>query len=171
MATAPNTGNYSVFKGEFEFTPLGGTKYHMGNVPQAELEMEVETLDHFSAMTGTKSKDFTAVTQKKATLNITCDEFTASNVQMHLLGTQDLDTDGNITVDIGTEDMVRGMVEFTGKNSVGRKISMVLPDVQFRPASAFPLISDEFAQMEFTGEVNAVNGSFGTVTFLDSQSE
>lgn len=46
---------------------------------------------------------------------------------------------------------------------------MTLPSVSFGPSGSLNLISDEWGQIEITGEVLTVNGSFGTLEVIDEE--
>lgn len=168
MPISPDTGNYYVGKGAVYFTPVGGVERHIGNVPEFELEIEIEELEHFSSMEGTRSKDLTVAAQKSATLRILMDEWSYQNLSFALLGDTDNDSDGNITIDIMSENLIRGAIRFAGANDVGPQWNMNLPSVAFKPSAAIGLITDEWGQLEVTGTVEIVDGSFGTMTLQDS---
>lgn len=167
--TSPNVNNYQIPKGDVYFTPAGGERRHMGNAPAAELTLDVETLEHFSSRTGVRTKDFTAVTGKTGTLALTLDEITKENLRIALLGgAVSTDTEGNYSFEIGTVSEVNGRVEIIGTNDIGPKYSFDFPSVTFTPSGALGFISDEYNNIELEGEVLAVEGSFGTVTELES---
>lgn len=171
MATSPNTDNYLVGKGECYFTPEGGTvsdRYHMGNATVFEVELTLEELEHFSSMTGVKTKDLTVVTSKSAVVRVTLEEWTQKNLAMALLGDVGEDTDGNVQIDILSQSAVKGKLEFIASNDVGPKWDYEFPSVSFRPNSAISPISDEWGTLELEGEVLAVSGTFGTATLQDS---
>jgi hypothetical protein len=167
---SPDTGNYSIPKGNLYWTPDGGVRRHLGNAPAAEFTMEVETLEHFSSMTGIRTKDFTATLGKTGSLAITLDEVTLANLQIALLGGDvETDTDGNDGFEIGATVSVTGRVEIIGSGEIGPKFTADFPNVTFNPSAGIPFIGDdEFAQIELEGEVNAVNGSFGRLTLQDT---
>ena len=168
-ATSPNTANYQIPKGNVYFTPTGGVRRHLGNIPAAELTLDVETLEHFSSMTGVRTKDFTATISTTAALALTLEEMTKENLKMGLLGgPTTTDTEGNYTFEIGTQTSITGRVEIIGTNDVGPKYSYDFPSVSFKPSAGVGFISDEYNNIELEGEVLAVNGSFGTVTELNS---
>lgn len=171
--TSPDVRNYAVLKGNIYFTPAGGDpvndRRHLGNVPEGEFEPSVEVIDHFSAMEGVRTKDFTATLQKTATLTLTIEELTAANFSLALMGDVETDSDGNKVVDILSTDVVRGRVEIVGTNDIGPKMTWNFPSVAFRPSGAISFIGDDdWSNIEVTGEVEAVNGSFGTITWQDS---
>ncbi len=174
--TSPNVGNYTIPKGNAYFTPDGGARRHLGNAPEANFSMEVEKLEHFSAMAGIKTKDFTAVLSKSATVTITLEELTLDNFRIALLGGDNepdpASTEGDLSFEIGTEDAVTGKLEIIGSNDIGPKYTWVFPSVTFTPSGdGVNIISDSddaVASIQVEGDVNAVNGSFGRITLQDS---
>ena len=56
-----------------------------------------------------------------------------------------------------------GEVKFTGTNEVGQKFEWHFLRVEFVPSSAISPISDEWGQLEVTGNVVAVAGKFGKI--------
>lgn len=168
LYNAPNTENLAIMKANVYFTPLLGARRHMGNVPTAELELSVDTLDHFSSMEGVKSKDKKFVITKGGTIKLTLEEITPANLAIFLLGEESVDTDGNVVVELLKNTEVTGRLEVVGSGDYGPKIHLDLPNVSFMPSAALGLITEEVASMELEGEILVSNGSFGTATFLDS---
>lgn len=175
--TSPDTGNYAVLKGNVYFTPsgVGGTKRHMGNCTQFDFEPAVNTLDHFSSMTGIKTKDFSEALEKSATLLLTLEEITLSNLQIALLGdtiagdpvTATSEGHGLMGFEILANALVNGKVEIIGSNTVGPKYQIILPSVNFIPSKAISFMGDSnWASIELKGDVLAVNGSFGRLDLL-----
>lgn len=173
---SPNPGNYAVLKGNVYFTPtIGGTRRHLGNCTKFDFEPAVDTLDHFSSMAGVKSKDFSVALQKTATLSLTLDEITLKNLQLALLGgtlaadpvTDTTDGHGLMGFDILTEALTNGVVELINSNDVGPQYQIILPSVNFKPDGAVSFIGDDdWAAVDLSGDVLAVNGSFGRLDLL-----
>lgn len=172
---SPNVLNYAVFKGEVYFTPTGGARRHMGNATVFSMEPTVTKLDHFSSMTGIRSKDKTVVTEKSFTLSITLEEMTLSNFKIALLG-GDIGADSVNTTEgglqgfeIGAETSTNGVIEFFGTNEVGPQYDMRLYSVELSPDGAVEFIGDnDWANVALTGDVLAVNGSFGRYNLKNS---
>ena len=139
----------------------------LGNVPEFEFTPEVTRLDHFSSMTGIKTKDKSVVTEKGGTLRIVMEELTAENLALALGGAVTQNTAGQDEIDILSEDAIAARVKFVGINDVGKKATWLFDRVEFAPSAAVNPISDEWMQFEISGGVLAVAGSFGTVTFDD----
>lgn len=159
---SPDVLNYLVGKGIVSFAPTGTSTYiDLGNAPKFEFESNVTKLDHFSSREGTKLKDLSVITDRSATLNITLDEFSVENMAIALGG----DTSGSDIV-IGGVSEFKGAIRFVGTNDVGPRWQWDFPSVSLTPNGAIGLISDEWAQIELTGDVLAVDGSFGTAVRL-----
>lgn len=171
MATSPNVLNYFIGKGIVKFTPAGGVQRDLGNAPEVEVTPEIEKLEHKSSRAGISSVDFTAETSVKATLRVVLDEITAENLALQLLGEVVDLTDGSKTFEILSQSAITGQIDFTGTNDVGNQVAIIMPEVKFAPSGSLNLISDDFGQIELTGDVLvqvATDGSrsFGTVTVV-----
>lgn len=172
---SPNTGNYSVLKGNVYWTPAGGTKRHLGNCTQFDFEPVVDTLEHYSQMEGVKVRDLSVAIQKSATVSLTLDEISLKNLQLALLGgslgadpiTATTDGHGEQGFNILTQDLVNGILELEGSNDIGPKYRVYLPSVNFKPNGAISFMGDaDWASIELQGDVLAINGSFGRVNLL-----
>lgn len=159
---SPDVLNYLVGKGTLWFQPEGTSGFiQLGNAPTFEYETSVTKLDHFSSMEGTKLKDMSVITERTATLNITLDEFSVENMAIALGG----DTSGDEIL-IGAVSEFRGAIRFIGTNETGPRWQWDFPSVSLTPNGAIGLISDEWAQIQLTGDVLLVDGSFGTAVRL-----
>ncbi len=162
--------NYTIGKGIVSFKKEGeGTYRDMGNVPTLEFTPAIETLEHFSSRSGVREKDLTVVLQKSGTLRMIMEEFDAENMALMLLGTVGVDSSGYTSIDIFSETEISGELRFVGSNDVGRQFQLDLLKVDFIPGASVSFISDEWGQLEITGQVASVAGEFGTLTFLDEQ--
>lgn len=167
MANAPSINNYYVGKGVISFKKDEDTDFvDCGNVPEFEWTPEVEKLDHFSSREGVRQKDRTIVLEKKGTIRMVMEEWNVRNLAIALLGEVSQDTEGNSVIEIFASNAVSGALKFTGSNEVGPKFEWVFNRVDFIPSSSISPLSDEWGQLEVTGEAAAVDGSFGTVTLL-----
>lgn len=139
----------------------------LGNCPEVEFTPEVETLDHFTSQEGIQKKDKTVTVKAGGTLRIVMDELVADNLALVLGGVVSETTSGIKEIDILADTVIAAKVRVVGTNDVGRKITADFNRVEFTPSSALSLISEEFATFEATGEVLAVAGKFGIITFAD----
>lgn len=172
---SPNTGNLRVGKGALWFTKEGGVRTHLGNCPSIEFTPTITKLDHFSAMAGIKLKDASVILESGGALKVVMEEWTAYNLSLMLLGDVNEAAVGGPTVDILTQSTVNGMIEFISANEVGPKVNLTLYNVSFAPSGSINPISDEWGNMEVTGEVLASQtapnvGKFGfmQITNIDS---
>lgn len=172
MPTSPNVLNYFIGKGNLYFTPAGGEERHLGNAPEVEITPEIERLDHFSSMTGIRSKDRSVILEKSMTIRMVLEEMTVENVRLMLLGgTATLNSAGNAEFEMFTENAITGALRFAGSNSVGNQVNITMPSVSFTPSGSLSLISDEWGNLEVTAEILAVDGSFGTVELVETEEE
>lgn len=166
MAIAsPDIRNYAVGKGAVFIRVTGETDFrHIGNCPVFTFTPAIEKLDHFSSMSGVKSKDRTEILSKSGTLNITFEEMTPENLRIALLGVISEGSGGDQEISIFTESAIRCEVKFVGNNDIGPRYETLFHQVDFIPSGEIPWISEEWMQCELEGECAAVNGSFGIAT-------
>lgn len=165
---APSVNNYQIGKANVYFTPVGGARRHVGNVPSANFEIAPDKLDHFSSMAGIKKKDFSAVLSVTGTLTLTLEEINADNLALALLGSDPAadnttEGDGNIAFIIGAVESVSGRVEVIGSNDVGPKWTYDFPSVTFTPSNAVDFIGEDFSGLQIEGDVLAttIDGTVG----------
>jgi hypothetical protein len=159
---AASTDNYYIGKGVVSIKHVGTSVWvDLGNVPEIEFTPELETLEHFSSRAGTRTKDKTVVIEKKGTLRIVLEEWTIENLLLAVIGTEN--SDG--TIQIFDTNAVECQVRFVGANEVGNTFTWLFNKVEFIPSAGIGLISDEWGQIELTGNVSADgSGEFGTIT-------
>ncbi len=168
MGTSPDVLNYYIGKGTVSIKLDGeGAFRNIGNVPTLELTPEIERLDHFSSQSGIKTKDRSVITETGGTLRIVLDEYTAANLQLALVGAIDPNSAGDDEIDILSLAELKGAVRFVGANDIGQQVDISLLSVDFSAGSSVNLISDEWGQIEITGDLLAVSGKFGQMTGRD----
>ena len=173
---SPNTGNYRIGKGRFEFKRDGEMDFkHMGNAPEAEFTPTIEKLDHFSSMEGVREKDLSVVVERGGTLAITLEEWTPDNMSLILLGTIDEGAVGGPTVEIFDQDSIEGQLTFYSNNDTGPRWNFYWFNVSFIPSQALNPISDEWGAIEVEAEVlvsqtapNAGRFGYAQLTNLES---
>lgn len=166
---APDTGNYLIGKGIVLLKPEGDDAYYMvGNVPELDITPDVETLEHFSSMGGTKEKDEVIVLTKSGTVRMVMEEMIAKNIALLMLGdvTEDQYGAGTASIALFSRSSITTAFQFYATNDKGPRWFFDLPKVIWNPSGAFSPISDEYAKMEATGEWAALDGDFGTATLL-----
>lgn len=165
---SPDIRNYTIGKGVCHVLTAEDSDWRdVGNVPVFEFTPNLTTLDHYSSRSGVKKKDRKVVTEKSGTLKLVMEEWTLQNLRIALLGAMGVDSTGKGTIDIFSGNAVSAQVKFTGTNEVGTQFEWLFPAVDFIPSAALSPISDEWGQMEVSGEVLAdASGKFGTVTEL-----
>ncbi len=171
MGTSPDVLNYYIGKGVVSIKLDGeGSFRNIGNVPELELTPVIEKLDHFSSTAGIKTKDRSVATTVGGTLRMILDEITAENLQLALVGALDFDSASDTEIDILSLSELKGAVNFVGANDVGQQLDFSLLSVDFSAGASVNLISDEWGQIEITGELLSVAGVFGTMTIRDTTS-
>lgn len=78
--------NYTIPKGKIYFDDGTGEEY-LGNTPTAEIGVESTSLDHYSAESGIREKDDTALVEINRSLSITADDISVSNWARFIIGT------------------------------------------------------------------------------------
>jgi hypothetical protein len=165
--TSPNVDNYYIGKGKvFIKTASDADWVDVGNVPTFEFTPNITKLDHFSSRAGVRSKDKSVVQEKAASLHMILEEWTARNLALALLGAIDNSQPSQVTIDIFSLNSITASVKFEGQNEVGPKWNFEFPVVEFSPSAALNPISDEWGQIDITGDVLFDDGtqSWGTAT-------
>lgn len=162
---SPNILNYTIGKGRIQIKRSGDAEFRdIGNVPEFEFTPEIDKLEHFSSMEGVRERDRTVVREKKGSLRIVFEEMTAENLSIALIGALTEGSSGDQEIQIFSENAVTCEVKFIGQNEVGPVYEWYFPRVDFIPSGGVNLISDEWMNCEINGDVQKVNGSFGTAT-------
>jgi hypothetical protein len=166
MPVSPSTDNYYVGKGKLSFKAVGELTYRdLGNVSSLETTPNLTTLEHFSSREGVKKKDKEVVTEKKMTVTMVMDEWTADNLAMALLGDVETDSAGNKVIDIFSRNSFEGELKYEGTNEIGAQMDICLFRVVFKPGKSLNPISDEWGNIEIEGEaLSNEDGKFGTWT-------
>jgi hypothetical protein len=99
------------------------------------------------------------------------DEWTAQNLAIALLGSLETDSAGRPVIKIFDATTVGGELKLTGTNDVGPKWEYHFLRVEFVPSAALGAITDEWGQIDITGNMIAVGGEFGTATLLAEEEE
>ena len=120
MTASPQTRNYLYGKGELFFRAVGSEGYdHLGNAPAFTISLTEEKLEHFSSMSGTKTKDLQLVTQKGATVAFTLEEFTTGNILRAFKGAAAKQMQAAATVSGQSVSANKGLYTFVGKEKLG----------------------------------------------------
>lgn len=84
--------NYKLGRGEVHFSKLDtvtktfGPFRYLGNTPEFNINIESDSLDHFSSDHGVGEKDASVPTTMSRTASIVADEIVAENIAMYLFG-------------------------------------------------------------------------------------
>lgn len=77
--------NYTIPKGKIYFDDGSGEEY-LGNTPGADLTIDSTSLDHYSAESGIREKDDTALVEISRKLAITADDISVGNWARFIIG-------------------------------------------------------------------------------------
>ena len=151
---AHNVSNYTIGKGvlyvaEWSGTtpPSEGDYVDIGNCPRMEVEPKVEKLPHYSSRSEFKQKDLDPVIQTECTITFDLDEVSDHNLNMFVMGTR-----SGSTI-LGLQDTSNTYaVKFVENNPVGKNRTHRFWKCSISPASAMPLISDDYKVMSYSAE-------------------
>lgn len=164
---SPSTKNLMIGKGICLLKPEGALDYYpVGNVPELEITPTVENLEHFSSMEGTRTKDETIVLSKSGTIRMLMEEITSRNIALLMLGNVTEDGYGGAAIDLFSRSSIISAFQFYGTNDKGPRWFIDIPRVIWNPSGSFNPISEEYANLEATGEWAALEGDFGTMTLM-----
>lgn len=167
---SPNILNYTVGKGFATFQKDGaGAFVDLGNITTFEFTPSVDKLDHFSTRGGVKAKDRSITVSLSGELKIVMEEFTRTQFVLGLLGVEDTNSAGQDEIEILAVPSVKGAIKFTSTGDVGQKWDWYFPNVEFTPSAALSPLSDEWGNIEVTGEVTKKNNSFGKITYTGGE--
>lgn len=99
----PNKGNYKLAGCRVYVRPVGEEQYIcLGNIVSPNVNPLLETLDHFTSLSGTRRKDRVEITGESYDLDFVLDEFTTENLRIALRG----DSLTNIEIENDNEVLV-----------------------------------------------------------------
>lgn len=173
MSESPDINNLTVGKGILYFTPTDGVERDMGECSVFETTPGGEVLDYFSNRSGIKKKVRSEAVSSSLELRIVANEATAENLAMQLGGDTPVSGGAGIkSFNIMRRSTVTGSLRYEAQNDIGNKIDVLLPSVSFKPGGTFNPISEEWMEIEITGEALSTEhtdgtSDFGTVTVTD----
>lgn len=92
LTGTPNTADYNLGRGIVYFASLTnglpGAYRDLGNAPEFNISVEVETIEHQSSRQGLRVVDKEVVISQKVTLTITLDELNSENLALFFSGSQ-----------------------------------------------------------------------------------
>lgn len=119
----------------------------VGNCPEFEIIQDTTVFKKLKAIRGTRVPVASVVTERSASLRIVMDEWNSDAVSLSLDGA----TGASVVI--------------TQTNAVGPKSVWTFGNVNLRPSSKMPLITDEWALMEIEGDIMFTStGTFLTAT-------
>jgi len=108
------TENYTIGKGVLLFQLSGENGYRdLGNCPDFKINVETETVEHFSSKSGLKKKDAEIPVSQKATNSFTLDELSPDNAALFAMATAPtsvVQASGNVVDQVVTAVLDRGVL-------------------------------------------------------------
>lgn len=159
MTTAPSTANYTVGKGivkfdRFDANGLPTGLRNLGNAPEFNLNVEIETLEHYSSQEGTKTLDLEPTLIRRLKGSFTLDEYDKENLRAYLMGVM-----GTFAIrPIGVSE-IQGELDFKSTNEVGQKYHIQIWKAKLKPAGELNFIGEDWGmiEFEFTAQKDAAN--------------
>lgn len=162
--TSYNVAELYVGKGIVTLKPEGETTwFDVGTVPEFEFTPNVEELEHFSPRSGVRTRDLTIVLERGGDLRVMMEEWTSFNMQIILLGDEVVTpgpgtpADDIYEIEILSKTQYSAGVRFQGMNDQGPRWNFHFHKVDFIPSGSLQPISEEWASMEVTGRLAAVD--------------
>lgn len=160
----PSVANLSLFKGIVKLMLSTETEYRdLGECSAFTTSMEVETLVYQSRRSSSRIPVKTQVLGKTMTCALTMSEMAEENLELWLLAEREgSPPDSFLSIGLAAEK--RGALRIVGTNEVGQVYQVDLPDVLLTPTGDLAWLTDaDWSEAQLQGQINAINGSFGTV--------
>lgn len=126
-----------------------GDFYEVGNCLSLEVEPTIERRPHISKREQMYLKDFNPVSQTEYSLTIECDELSAKNMALRVLGTLN-ETTGIIS---GLDDIDQEFaLIYISNNPIGPNAHRYFRKVTITPSGTEQLIADDYLSMSYMAE-------------------
>ena len=152
-------GQYTLGRGILYLTPIvggvAGTEYDVGNAPELNFNIDIETLEHFSSRSKLKSKDLEVILQVSPKVNFVLEDMKPENLSLAFLGTSTVVGDVT-TINIADEPNTMVALRYVSDNPIGPAFEFNAWTVMLKPEGDIALIgADEISKLGFTGEILA----------------
>lgn len=124
----------------------------MGNVPEFQLSLEIEKIEHIESFTGQRATDATLVKSKKGSISLSVEELTEDNIKLALYGVSSAVAGGSVTDEELPSGLVAGSVAGLSHPGVS---ALVIEDSAGTPATLT------------AGTHYTLDADYGSVTFLN----
>lgn len=152
-------------------------RYDMGAV-EVTLSRDTTTASAFTRSGGLKQKIAEVVTEENYTLKIKANSFSpvnlasalGSNVQEVSIASGEKLPNGAladkehkfIKIEAGTNPLLKARLIFEGKPVQGRRVIAIIHEANIKMSGELPLMSEEFATMDFEGSANKTSEGYYT---------
>lgn len=175
----PNTKDYNLGRGALYFaSPLVAglpVDYrHLGNAPEFNVSVEVETLEHQSSLTGLKVTDKEVVISQKISVSVSLDELNFDNVALFFSGATAVEANTVAISGFGSHVMIASIVLgrwYDIVDSAGARVFNIdAADLTTMTASIAGVltITDDYLVDETFGRVMIVEGGVAGVTATET---
>lgn len=128
----------------------GYEKYDMGNITAVEIVPDVTYLDHYVSSGGARQKDKTVAITKDININLTFDEFSATNMKNFFAADKYGD---HLTVFQSYNMPVEGAGVVVFYTDVGTDFAYVIPKAALRTEGGFSLNSEDWSEMPYSLQI------------------
>jgi hypothetical protein len=161
---SPNVGNYYLGKGIVYWLGQGETAWRdLGNCTIFEFTPSVTKLDHFSSRSGVRQKDLSVVTEQIATVHVTMEEFSAANMALAMMGTEDPLFSLVTTGTVAATGIISDIASMAGIEE-GRLYNIAGPGIP--PGASFEAPAEGINQVQLDALPNNAAPTVGTAVAL-----
>ena len=152
-------------------------RYDMG-ATEVTLSRDTTTASAFTRAMGTKQKIAEVVTEENYTLKIKCNSFSPINLasalgskpQELVVGIGEKLPNGEVAdkehkfvkIEAGTNPLLKARLIFEGKPVQGKRVIAIIHEANIKMSGEMPLMSEEFASMDFEGSANKTSEGYYT---------
>jgi hypothetical protein len=151
IPNSPSTELYTLGKGILSIAEFSGgvpgVYYDVGNCPAMTVEVTQEKLAHYSARTGTKSKDKSVILITGYDIQFSLEEISIRNLKLYLRGTS---SQNKVYANQALDKEYA--LKFVTDNPAGPNETWYFWKVDLSPNGPFSLIGDEWSTLSFSGE-------------------
>ena len=137
-----------------------GDFLEVGNCPSLEVEPVIERSPHYSSRENLKMKDFNPAVSTEYMLTIECDELSAANIALMIMGTIDPVT--GIVAGLNATDQEYALI-FISNNPIGPRANRYFRRCTISPNGAEQLINDAYLSLTYSAD-----GLSDSVSYPDS---
>lgn len=140
-----------------------GDFYEIGNCLSIEMEPTIERLPHYSKRSGIDNKDFNPIIKTEYMLNIECDELSARNLAIRVLG--EMSTTG-IIKGLSNVDEEYAII-FICNNPIGPNANRYFRKATLSPSGTEQFINDEYLSLAYMADGLSAESDYPDSPYFD----